>query len=112
MANLKSSKKDILKNKKNHFRNQNQKSKMKTLLKKAEAAIEQQTETKLNLVKEALRLIDKTAGKGIIKKQTAARKKSRLMTLLNKSLLAKSEKATVTPSKAKTVAKKKNKTAQ
>jgi small subunit ribosomal protein S20 len=37
-----------------------------------------------NLVSAAYKAIDKAAKRGVIKKNTAARKKSRLMTLINK----------------------------
>jgi len=111
MANLKSSIKEIRKNKKHHIRNLNQKSKMKSLIKKAKAAIEQQSENKDSLIKEALRIIDKTIGKGIIKKQTGARKKSRLMVFFNQKAAQKpveessTKPATKTKSKTKAKAK-------
>ncbi len=85
MANTKSAKKSILVSKRNQERNSNFKSKMKTFIKKAQAAIEQKAENKSEVVKVALQVIDKTASKGIIKKQTASRKKSNLATALNKS---------------------------
>lgn len=116
MANLKSSKKDILTTKRNRDRNTNFKNKMKTFIKKALVAVEKKEETALELLQKSLQVIDKTAGKGIIKRKTAARKKSRLMKFYNKSLLeapkveetvkAKStKKATVTKAKAKTTKK-------
>lgn len=85
MANTKSAKKSILVSKRNQERNSNFKSKMKTFIKKAQTAIEQKAENKSEIVKVALQVIDKTASKGIIKKQTASRKKSNLATALNKS---------------------------
>ncbi|MSR88563.1 MAG: 30S ribosomal protein S20 [Candidatus Margulisbacteria bacterium] len=85
MANTKSAKKSILVSKRNQERNSNFKSKMKTFIKKAQTAIEQKAENKTEVVKVALQVIDKTASKGIIKKQTASRKKSNLSVALNKS---------------------------
>ncbi len=39
----------------------------------------------LDLIKQSVKALDKAAQKGVIKKGTAARKKSRLMKKLNKS---------------------------
>ena len=83
MANLKSSKKDILVNKRNRERNQHYKSKMKTFIKQALVAIAEDTANALPKVKETLKQIDKTASKGVIKKQKAARLKSRLQKKFN-----------------------------
>ena len=88
MANLKSSKKDIISNQKNRLRNLSYKTKMRTFVKKTIQAIEQKADNSAELVRETLQLIDKTAAKGVIKKQSAARKKSRLMLFLNKSKAA------------------------
>lgn len=88
MANLKSSKKDIISNQKNRLRNLGYKTKMRTFVKKAIQAIEQKADNSAEIVRETLQLIDKTAAKGVIKKQSAARKKSRLMLALNKSKAA------------------------
>ncbi len=88
MANLKASKKDILVNARNKKRNQHFRSKIKTLVKKAQAAISTKAENSEALVRDALRTIDKTVTKGVIKKQTAARRKSRLARALNKAAQA------------------------
>jgi small subunit ribosomal protein S20 len=85
VANIKASKKDILVNARNKKRNQHFRSKIKTLIKKAQIAISAKSEESEKLVREALRVIDKTVTKGVIKKQTAARKKSRLALALNKA---------------------------
>ena len=89
MANKKASKKDILVNARNRETNVHFKTKMKTQIKKAVISIEEKTENRNEILKEALRVIDKTAAKGIIKKNNAARKKSRLMLAFNKTLAAK-----------------------
>ena len=84
MANKKASIKDIQVNKRNHQRNQNYLSRMKTYIKKTLAAISnKKAEDKEKTVQETLKMIDKIAAKGIIHKKTAARKKSRLSKALN-----------------------------
>ena len=88
MANIKASKKDILVNARNKKRNQHFRSKIKTMIKKAQTAIVAKAEDCEKLVRAALRSIDKNVTKGVIKKQTAARKKSRLARALNKALKA------------------------
>lgn len=86
MANIKSSKKDIVKSAKNRERNVAIKSKMRTFVTKARKAIAG-TEDAAVVAKEvaaANRIIDKTAQKGVIKKGTASRYKSRLTVASNK----------------------------
>jgi len=99
MANLKSSKKDIIRSERNRKRNVDVKSKVKTGVKKALEAVATQSEEKVTLVKTALRTIDKAAAKGIIHKKTAARKKSRLAKAANK-IAAKEAPKTTKPAKA------------
>ena len=83
MANLKASKKDILVNKRNYNRNKNFKTSLKTAIKVAYAAIESFNEDTEKVVYSACRLVDKLTTKGILKKTTGARKKSRLMKAMN-----------------------------
>lgn len=87
MPNIKSVKKDVIKSRKNHERNVSAKSAMKTYIKKARIAIDTAAVSQKDTA-EALRLackaIDKTAERGIIHKNQAARRKSRLMKRLNK----------------------------
>ncbi len=65
-------------------RNKMVKSAIKTLIKKVKkAALEKSPELE-NYLREAIKAIDKAASKGIIHKNTAARKKSRLQTFVNK----------------------------
>ena len=85
MANKKAAKKDILTNKRNNLRNTHFKSLMKTRIKSAESAIESNDKETVSIVRIALKQIDKTASKGIIHKNSAARKKSSLSKKLNKS---------------------------
>lgn len=83
MANKKAAKKDILTNKRNKIRNTHFKSLMKTRIKKAEQALESNDKETVSIVRLALKQIDKTASKGIIHKNVAARKKSNLAKKLN-----------------------------
>lgn len=57
----------------------------RTLIKKAESLIEQgDIETSVEATKDALHHLDKAATKGVIHKNNAARRKSRLVAKLNK----------------------------
>lgn len=85
MANIKSAKKRIKVIEKKTLRNKMVKSKLKTLSKKVDSAV---AASDKNLaaqnLKEAVVAIDKAAAKGIIHKNTAARKVSNLQTAVNK----------------------------
>jgi small subunit ribosomal protein S20 len=83
MANLKASKKNIIRSKRNHDRNQHLKTTLKTAIKKSSVAISSKDDNAELVVRSTCRLLDKSVTKGIIKKNTAARKKSRLMTAFN-----------------------------
>jgi small subunit ribosomal protein S20 len=91
LPNIKSVKKDVIKSRKNHERNIAAKSAAKTYVKKARTAIDA-VKTDSAAAVEALRLacktLDKTAERGIIHKNQAARRKSRLMKRLNKATQA------------------------
>ena len=82
MPNIKSVKKDVIRSRKKHLRNIAAKSAMKTFIKKARIAVETGS-ADVAATAEAVRLacksIDKTAERGIIHKNQAARRKSRLM---------------------------------
>lgn len=65
------------------------KSAIKTAFKKAVAAIDENNEQAKDLISKAYKIIDTAKSKGIIKKNTAARKKSRLMRKLNKTAVTK-----------------------
>ena len=85
MANIKSAKKRILVNKKAELRNKSQKSKIKTLVKKVEAAIEANDKAAAEAALQvAIKEISRAASKGIYHKNTAARKISRLTIAVNK----------------------------
>lgn len=85
MANIKSSKKRVLVAEKNAERNVAFKSSIKTAVKKAlELAQGKDKEALDNAVSKVYQLCDKAVVKGILHKNTAARKKSRLSLALNK----------------------------
>lgn len=89
MANIKSSKKRVLVAERNRLRNVAAKSEIKTMIKKTLAAAQAKNQDDVKLHMSAVyKLCDKAAGKGILHKNTAARKKSRLTVAVNK-LLAK-----------------------
>ena len=69
------------------------KSAIKTAVKKAVAAIETSNEQAKDLISKAYKVIDTAKAKGIIKKNTASRKKSRLMRKLNKATVTEEVKA-------------------
>ena len=81
MANIKSQKKRILTNAKRAERNKAMKSELKTRVKTARATLG--TEANAEDVRLAVKRIDMAAAKGIIHKNTAARRKSRLMKHVN-----------------------------
>lgn len=85
MPNIKSAKKRVLVNKTKAQRNKSTNSALKTAIKKANAAIEAKAENKEELVKIAVKKVDQAAAKGLIHKNNAARKKSALVTKLNKA---------------------------
>jgi len=83
VANIKSQKKRILTNAKRAERNKAVKSELKTRVKNAvKAAGTEQNEESLRL---AVKRLDMAASKGVIHKNQAARRKSRLMKQLNAS---------------------------
>lgn len=71
-------------------RNRSYKTRMKNAVKRVVEAIKanEDKEKIMQLVKEAISAIDKAASKGAIHKNQAARRKSRLMAFVNKSLQA------------------------
>ncbi len=84
MANLKSSKKRIRSNERKRLRNVRVKSTIKTEIKKVEQAIsEGNVEVAKAQFSEMASVLDSAATKGIIKKNTASRKKSRIARKIN-----------------------------
>ncbi len=92
MANNKSALKRIKVNERRRVRNQTYKSATRTIVKKAEQAIALGTgeETTTSLAA-ALSRLDKAANKGVIHRNAAARKKSRLMARFHKAEAAAAE---------------------
>lgn len=85
MPNIKSAKKRVKVIKTKTLRNKIHKTNLKTDIKKANIALEGNSEEKAVAVKNAMIKIDKMVSKGILHKNTAARKKSQLATKLNKA---------------------------
>jgi small subunit ribosomal protein S20 len=84
LANSKSSKKRILINETKRLRNRPYRSAARTYVKKAEVAIKAGNQDAATAaVGEALSMLDRVASKGIIHRNNAARRKSRLMKKFN-----------------------------
>lgn len=85
MPNKKSAKKELRKSHKLVKRNTAVKSNVKTLRKNSLKAITAKEAQAKELVAQTIKALDKAAGRGMIKKNTAARTKSRLQKKLNAS---------------------------
>ena len=86
MANNKSAEKRIRVNERRRIRNQSYRSATRTLVKKAQVSIEQGVgQDTTTALMAAISQLDRAAGKGIIHRNTAARRKSRLMARYNKA---------------------------
>ena len=85
MANIKSAKKRVLIAEANRQRNVAFKSAIKTAIKKALSLAESEDKDALNVsISKVYQLCDKAVSKGVLHKNTAARKKSRLTIAVNK----------------------------
>ena len=85
MAHSKSSKKRIFIGERNANRNQAIKSRVKTFVKKVLSAVEaKNVDEAKTALQVAYKELDKAVTKGVIKKNTASRKKSRLALKINK----------------------------
>ncbi|MBF0378896.1 MAG: 30S ribosomal protein S20 [Desulfamplus sp.] len=84
MANHKSAIKRAKQNEVRRLRNRSTRSAMKTAIKKVYVAKEEAAENTAEIFKTAQSVIAKAAKKGILHKNTAARKTSRLAKYLNK----------------------------
>jgi len=85
MANIKSAKKRILVDRRNAERNKAIKSKVKTAVKKVDAAIAANDKAAASsALKAAISEIDRAASKGVFHKKTASRKISRITLAVNK----------------------------
>ena len=85
MPNIKSAKKRVITTEKRTLRNKTIKSNLKTNIKKADLAIEANAANAEEAAKIAIKKIDQAAAKGILHKNTAARKKSAIARKLNKA---------------------------
>ena len=84
MANIKSQIKRNRQNEIARLRNKAVRSELKTRIKRAVTATETGSEESVEALTLAVKRLDKAASKGIIHKNQAARRKSRLMLRLNK----------------------------
>ena len=85
MANIKSSKKRVLIAERNRLRNVAIKSSIKTAVKKVLELSKAEDKDALNsALSKVYQLCDKAVSKGVLHKNTAARKKSRLTKAINK----------------------------
>ena len=85
MANIKSQKKRILTNAKRQERNKAVRSELKTRVKNADKAATQGAEDIDEQVRQAVKALDVAAAKGIIHKNQAANRKSKLMKRVSKA---------------------------
>lgn len=85
MPNIKSAKKRVKVIATKTAHNKALKSNLKSTLKKANAAIEANAADKQEAVKVAIKKIDQACSKGLLHKNTAARKKSQLAKSLNRA---------------------------
>jgi len=85
MPNIKSAKKRVKVIAVKNLRNKVYKSALKTSIKKADTAILAGNENTADTLKSAITLIDRAVSKGILHKNTAARRKSRLVLSFNKT---------------------------
>ena len=85
MPNIKSSKKDVISSKIAYEKNKAAKSALKTAVKKFDAAVAEGDRAAAEVAyKAAVKSVDQAVIKGILHKNTAARKKSSLTLRLNK----------------------------
>ena len=83
MPNIKSAKKRVNVIATRTALNKAKKSELKTMLKKADAAVAEDAENKVEVVRAAIKKVDQAAASGLIHKNNAARKKSALVSKLN-----------------------------
>ena len=83
MPNIKSAKKRVKVTAVKNLRNKSINSELKTEIKKANLAVESGAENKAEAVRLAVKKNDQAAAKGILPKNTAARRKSALVRKLN-----------------------------
>ena len=85
MPNIKSSKKDVIRSKVAYEKNKADKSELKTVIKKYDAALVSGDRAAAEAAyKQAVQKVDRAVSSGILHKNTAARKKSSMTLRLNK----------------------------
>ena len=84
MANIKSQIKRNRQNEKRRLRNKAVRSELRTRTKSAAAAAEEGGENLVEATRLAIKKLDKAASKGVIHKNQAARRKSRLLAQINR----------------------------
>ena len=84
MPNIKSAKKRVKVIKKKTLRNKEQKSILRTYIRKFKEAISSNSENVKETFDNAIKAIDKAVSKNILHRNTAARKKSKLAKMFNK----------------------------
>jgi len=84
MANIKSQIKRIRTNEISRLKNKSVRSELKTRVKTAVVAVENQEENSAEAIRLAVKKLDKAASSGVIHKNQAARRKGRLMARLAK----------------------------
>jgi len=86
MANIKSAEKRALIGERNRLRNKGIKTGLKTVEKKLNIALESNDKASEQILNEAVQNFDKAAGKGVISKNAANRKKSKMQKKFNASI--------------------------
>ena len=85
MPNIKSSKKDVISSKIAYEKNKANKSELKTIVKKFDAALESGDKAVAEVAyKAAVKAVDQAVVKGLLHKNNAARKKSSMTLQMNK----------------------------
>jgi len=86
MPNLKNAKKALRQSKKREIQNSAIKENIKWLRKKSAKAVDTKAESTQELIKKTVKAVDKAVKKGLMKKNTANRNKSRLMKKYNTAM--------------------------
>lgn len=84
MPNIKSAQKRVVISQMRRLKNRSQRSELRTLVKKTQVAMDTDVEKAKDLLTLTIKELDQAASKGLIHKNAAARKKSRLMRRLNR----------------------------
>ncbi len=88
MANHKSAIKRIRQSEKRRIYNRTYRNRTRTLVKKARTSIESNEDNAAELMRQAIRDLDKAASRGVLHPRNAARRKSRLMKRLHQVQMA------------------------